>query len=721
MAGRLKTPKVRSVSIDPNEIIFPTSQIIIETDVSVDTEYAQGIFEVHGIHGNVKLKNNGRQAIWIPLEPMSPGKYKLTINTTRSSKRKNIAGPNEIPFVVSDSRAKIPKGIRVRGISRLVVGRFSTKRIPIGKQTKEKYVEFIKAESKKTGKPVDLAYDSRGRRINGNKLLLKIEKERLKKFGKLHESLFWHLNKVKSNASIDVVIWLRVNQKIFEPINKIVTKSNKIPRQEIKMRQQISKITKIYEDKIRRFKPRKLERDEFAPVIYATLKKTDIIKLAKNKEISAIFLHETKGIDDLDDSISIANSDDVHSTGNKGSGVKVAVWENGPDDTGDLVINSFYDPAQSNKSEHSRHTHAIVKNKESGKPKGHAPSCILYSANNKKLGALHWAVKTKGCTVVSQSFHRDSEPKTSSLSFDDIYKDWLVLQWPYPTILQAAGNYWNGDYDDIDPPSDEYVNHKGYNSLAVGNHNDNATAMSGSSVFRNPSTSHNDRELPEISANGICVTTVGLEKSGTSMASPAVAGITALLQNQSSTLKSWPEGCRAILLAGARRNISGNTWWNDVSTGNDASDGSGAVDAEESIDITKRRRSRNASATQRGWDVGTLSSNNFGTDKRSNFSYKIKVPTNGQAQHVKVALTWNSKIEEFSLFGISIPVSSKLDLDFDLMVYDSSNNLVGYSGSWDNSYEITEFDGIPGQTYTIKIRRWSGTRNTWYGIAWTVT
>ena len=28
---------------------------------------------------------------------------------------------------------------------------------------------------------------------------------------------------------------------------------------------------------------------------------------------------------------------------------------------------------------------------------------------------------------------------------------------------------------------------------------------------------------------------------------------------------------------------------------------------------------------------------------------------------------------------------------------------------------------IPGETYTIKIRRWSGTDDVWYGIAWTVT
>ena len=74
-----------------------------------------------------------------------------------------------------------------------------------------------------------------------------------------------------------------------------------------------------------------------------------------------------------------------------------------------------------------------------------------------------------------------------------------------------------------------------------------------------------------------------------------------------------------------------------------------------------------------------------------------------------------------NLFGTEIPLSSNLTVDLDLKVYDDNGNVVGYSGSWDNSYEIAEFDGAPRKTYTIKIRRWSGTDNTWFGIAWTVT
>lgn len=91
------------------------------------------------------------------------------------------------------------------------------------------------------------------------------------------------------------------------------------------------------------------------------------------------------------------------------------------------------------------------------------------------------------------------------------------------------------------------------------------------------------------------------------------------------------------------------------------------------------------------------------------------------AARVKVALAWDSlaAVIDTPLFQIAI---DQLRLDLDLEVYDSRGNLVCYSGSWDDSYEIAEFPANRGEMYTIKIRRWSGTDDVWYGIAdWGLT
>ena len=712
-----------SANVTPNEIVFSRASIVVESRYPLDRESAQGGLVVRGVRGRVRFSRGGRVATWLSERGLPPGHHTLIVEgLVAKEHRRRIADRMEIPFFVTDSKAKVSSAVRVESIARLRVNDLGTQRLPADRRPGGRFIEIMKTAHRTTGAPVRLAFDQSGRRIDPDVILERILKNRARRFGKLHEALHARVEKMGASARIPVAIWLRCDEAL-EPGEKKERGETKSPtRQALARSKAIAKVVQDFAPNLdKEHRVRGHRADPSAPVIYASLTREQVRALAARPEVAGLFMHETTGIDDLADSISIANSDDVHTQGHKGSGVKVAIWENAPDDTTNLSITARYKSSGLTTSEHARHTHGIVKNIEANKPHGHAPSCSLHSANTKNLDALRWAAKDKGCTVISQSFHRSSEPESGSLSFDDIYKDWLTLQWPYPTICQAGGNYWEGDYDEIDPPEDEYVNHKGYNSLGVGNHNDAAGAMSGDSVFRNPSTSHGDRELPEIAANGTSVTTVGLTMSGTSMASPAAAGCAALIQNVDGTLKSWPEGCRAILLAGAKRNVTVQTWWQDVVENVDASDGSGAIDALEAVNIASLRRSRNAAATARGWDVGTLRSSDIGSNKRTTFSYSVKLGSWFFApRHVKVALAWDSKITMFP-FGINLPIASTLKVDLDLQIFDSRGVQVGYSGSWDNSYEIAEFDGQPGETYTIKIRRWSGTDSVWYGIAWTVT
>jgi hypothetical protein len=702
------------VNINSFDVVFPKTIIRIESDRPIDYRSVQEALVLSGRKAQGKLSQDAKTITLGEDQPFEPGNHQLIIGELIDNEGNLLGGSYSIPFCVVDSVASVAEDLSVKSFVRLQTEPLQTTRLSSFKRPRKPYIEVMKAVHRKTGEPVELAFDQEGKPVITENVFAEIAANRAKKFGPIHESLFNKMQETAETSNLPVAIWL------VTPSKPLIRKKEKgrtelLPAAE-SQRTRNTELTRKTGETLKREFNAEITIDPWAPVIYTELSPEQIRSLANRKEIAGIFFHETTGIDDLIDSIVIAKSDDVHTVGFTGKGIKVAVWESGPDVTTNLSISAFFDPANTSTSEHARHTHGIVKNKEPNKPHGHAPGCLLHSANRKSIDALRWAVQTKGCTVISQSFHRSSEPGSSGMSYDDLYKDYLALNWPFPTILQAAGNYWSTDPDGIVPPEAEYVNHKGYNSLAVGNHNDDASAMSGTSVFRNPTSLHSDRELPELCANGTRVTTVGLTMSGTSMAAPAAAGVTALLQQANNTLESWPEGCRAILLAGASLNPEGNTWWRDIVSNVDASDGSGAVDALESLRITQNRRSRNSSGTRRGWDVGTLRSRDIGRNKETVFSYQITIPRKLLLPRVKVALAWNSRVESF----VNAVVSSKLTLDYDLNIYDAGGTLVGYSGSWDNSYEIAEFSAQRGQTYTIKIRRWSGTDDTWFGIAWTV-
>lgn len=714
------TDGLRSLSLRPNEILLGDVAIALETTRAMDADAMRKGLGIPGIDGAVRVLKGGKRAVWTPATPLAPGEYRFHVDEVVARSGGALGAGGEVPFAVVRSRARVPASVAIESMVRLRVDPRGARRLPLFETSAGRYIEMIKGEDRRRATAVSLAFDQSGRRVDADRLLAKVEVARAKKLGKIHEDLYQAMREGRRDDRLRVAVWLTTDSDLLD-VDRPTRAVKAMPRQVKAQLQVVGYAAARGERLLEGVKARRVRFSRTAPVVFADVTRAEIRKLEASGEVAAIFLYDPAGIEDLDDSMAIANSDDVHALGFRGSGIRVAVWEDGPDSTADLSIAGRFqnNPAT---SDHSRHVHGIIRNVESGAPRGHARSCSLYSANDTDLEALDWAVNDRDCTVINQSFHRSAEPKNGTFSFDDIYKDWLALRWPYPTICQAAGNYWDGDSDNITPPSNEFVNHKGYNSLAVGNHNDTATGMSSSSVFRNPTSTHGDRELPEISANGTSVTAVGLTKSGTSMASPACAGVAALIQNTNTTLKHWPEGCRAILLAGATRNVVDSTWWADVIADQDASDGSGAVNALESHNIALQRRSRNAAATRRGWDIGSLQSSDFNASKLSTFDYKVQVPRQVFGpRKVKVALAWTSRISEFSLFGLTIPLSSRLTVDLDLKVFDRSGNQVGYSGSWDNSYEIAEFIGSPGETYRIRIRRWSGTDRVWYGIAWTVT
>lgn len=558
-----------------------------------------------------------------------------------------------------------------------------------------------------------LSFDAQQKKIDFLAALKKEQALYTKKYGKLHPVLHNTVTAKNRPRKIEVMVWLKSSTR--EPLKTDFSESelaaDEPPKQITEARQKILSTTKNAAAQIAKSLGIKiLRQSKIAPTFLAEVTLEQLNSVANLDEVTAVMLHEPEGIDDLQTSLDVSQGQQVvYVDDNRGRNIKVGVWEGGPDDETDLVISGRYDSSPTTRS-HARLTSGIIKNREKDKPHGYAPSCKLYSANDKDTDALEWAVLDKKCRVISQSFHRASEQADGSLSSDDILKDYLALHHPYPTIVQAAGNIVSSDGE----TSSEFVNHKGYNSIAVGSHNDDATAMATSTTWRNPSTENGDRELPEICANGTNVSAVGLTKGGTSFAAPAVAGSSAVLMEIDSRLKSWPEGVRAILMAGATVNVRGDNWRQDVVNDRDARDGVGALNLAESAEIARRKKNPSNTPSRRGCDVGKLESSDFKSNKYAKSVYKIKVPTAGPT-HVKVALAWDSVVSDF--FGAFR--GSSLTVDLDLKIFKGST-LVAQSSSWDNSYEVAEYDAKPGDELTIKIKRYSGSDWTYYGVAWTV-
>ena len=697
-----KTKKGVSINIEAFEIVPRGTKIMIESSTPLDDRAISAGLRLDNTRRKPEISERGTRVV-IPVdESFRSGRNTLYLSGLYTPQNEELDVDLEIPFFVVDSQVQFPKDVKVESYSRVTVEGDRIRRTAPGERPT---YELMKGTHRSEGKRWEGAFDKAGNQVDFNQIRAGVLKARLERYGKVEPRLHRRISSGTSGP-LSVAVYLREKAPAKAKSERQETRRRPAAEEEARKANQerTSRFMQTY--KLAEL-GKNARMDQAAPVVYAELDPESIRRLAELQEVSMIFLYEPKGIDDLGNSIGIAQSDNAHALGYNGSNVKVAVYEQGPDDTSNLTITARYqnNPAT---SQHSRHTHGIIKNNERNAPHGHAPDCRLHSANDYDLDAIRWAAD-EGCTVISQSFHRDEEQTSADLSFDDIYKDRLALHWPYPTICEAAGN----------GADTEFVNHKGFNRLAVANHNDTATGMAGDTVFRNPDSDHGDRELPEISANGTSVTAVGLTLSGTSMAAPAVAGSTACVQEVNSVLKSWPEGCRAIQLAAAKLNPDGGTWWSDVVTGDDGVDGTGAVNTLQAVRIAEQRKGRNNRAAPKGFDVGTLQSSDIGRNGETTFSYNISVPrTIFSTHYVKVALAWDSEVIDFNLFGISFPIASVLTLDLDLKIYDSAGNLVGYSGSWDNSYEIAEFGAKPGETYTIKIRRWSGTSNVWYGIAW---
>jgi putative cell wall-binding protein len=406
-------------------------------------------------------------------------------------------------------------------------------------------------------------------------------------------------------------------------------------------------------------------------------------------------------------------------SGDQGAGVRVAVVEyHNVRNSGDLsgrVVASYSTSgsiAYSPTFDHPTWVAGAIAGRSGSYP-GVAPGALIVSASTGGgpagtardraiIAAADWAASAGGgdADVINASIGQDTATGSEEARryFDSIaYEDGRLP-------VAAAGNYVTfGHWNILSPGT-------AYNVLTVGGIDDRGTAGrtddriwyypgSNGSNYRDPAgtawNSHGDFNKPNVSAPAASVRTAnGLGASGTSVASPIVAGIAAQIISRAPSLALRPEGTRAIIMAGAINR-------SPMPDGSRSADHEGTGTASA---LWANRITNAGDGTWGGHRLGSMSAGQVVTQE-------INVVA---GQKVKVALSWNSHTSGTSISNRT----DRLTADLDLRVVQPDGAVAG-SYTHDNNYEWVEFTAARSGTARIEIRstRFEATAER-YGLAW---
>jgi hypothetical protein len=447
------------------------------------------------------------------------------------------------------------------------------------------------------------------------------------------------------------------------------------------------------------------------PFVRATLDAEALRRLGRDDRVGFVGLAAEEEVQDyptIPESLPTTRTEIVHSSGFRGAGVRVAVLETG---TPNVAATNFrllatQDSTQS-ANDHMTKSLGIIGNRWTGEWEGYAPDAGVLLANDSDYQSRYRWARDRNANVVTMSWHFPSEETDGGLHSRDVFFDYMVLRWPYPSVFTSAGN---------EADSDAFAAGKGYNFTGVGNvlNEDDGDrcgdVIASSSSWRNPTTAHGDHEVPAVAAPGSRHELLGSSFGGTSCATPVTASIAAVLMSRNPQLKIWPEAIRAVLLATANYEGADGATYSRFADGRD---GAGLVNTLYGM-WTAGRRESNGKPQFRAHDYGRVTHADFAGGYLDR-TWTAHVATT--SSRIRAALAWNSRTLGF--FGI--PIASVLDADLDLHVFGPDGSLVATGSSWDNSWELVEFTPRQVGDYTIKVRGYSVPRDfeSWFGVAWT--
>ncbi len=584
-------------------------------------------------------------------------------------------------------------------------------------------ITLLKVRDARTGEEQRVVLDQNLQPVNYEELMAIEEGIRKEIYGTMHPDLHRRIIQGSLDAQVDVMIKMRADEEFVDK-----SAVDRGTMTEVQLRARSVESTRDLEERVKQAMNDVAQRNGMAPVvaaevdgpfIIASVRAQEALALSRDQDIvfvgpvNEVRLNDYPGIPgsdypDIPESLPTTRTNFVHSNFSKGSGVKIAVLESGQATTSQTCFPvTARHSSSSGGGSHMTKSLGIISSRYDdgdcdGSWVGYAPEASILMANsNSYTSSYNWA-KNRGANVVTMSWHYPSEETSGSLHSRDEYFDYWTSRYPFPTVFTSAGN---------EAGDGAYASGKGYNFFGVGNVLNDGDGnrcndrISNSSSWKDPVSSWNDREIPEIAAPGSRHDLLGTDFGGTSCATPVAASIATCLIGANLSLRTWPEGVRAILQATANfQQADGSTFGSGI----DGKDGTGMLDSWYAAH-TGLTRANNTSSYFRGHDYGYISSASF-TNGVMNEVWKVKTETTNSK--IRVAFTWNSK---------TTSSSSVLDADLDLRVYAPNGSLVAKSSSFDNNYEFVEFTPPMAGSYLIKVRSYSvpSDFSSYFGVAFT--
>lgn len=425
---------------------------------------------------------------------------------------------------------------------------------------------------------------------------------------------------------------------------------------------------------------------EYSPLIIVQLKKTEILRLLGDDRIVGMDLFvNSKIIDALARSNNLSGAAYVRDTyGNKGAGVKIGQIERGipmsDSDLDDATITIWPYQTSPQTSHATRVARILV-----GESQGIVPQAELYSAGVDSVydffRSAEWMI-TEGVNIINMSFGEDNPQGTyTSVS---AWIDHIAIQHDVHCVV-GSGN------------SGGMISQFGmaYNAITVGGFDDkNNDTTTDDTLYSMTAYEEADTaarpEKPNLVASAVNIYLQGMgNDSGTSFATPQVAGVIAQLCSYKTVLKTRQSTVGAMLAAGTKNRV------------NDPSDyavpGSKCIFEKEGTGKLGARSTRWIAASNNCWRQKI---------QGSDFPYTKTILLNA-GDKTRVAIFWLKKNQIAGSGQGSHYVAVLNQTPFsnlDLKVYDPSG-IEMKSSTKKANFEVVEFTPSVTGTYTIMVSR----------------